>query len=122
MGVYIMNGSKSNLGSAGARGVGNGLRGGKTKQVARRRSDGGIESQEPNPGRGAHDKPTVWSHGPYVMIRPARGPGVALRRAGTGSRSRVYGGDPMTNLAGSSDTTTTIQDVIIIIVLSISHQ
>ncbi|XP_076925084.1 uncharacterized protein LOC143587784 [Bidens hawaiensis] len=103
-----MNGSKSNPGSGGAR---NGLRGGKTKQVARRRSDRGIESQEPNPGRGAHDKPTVWSHGPYVMIRPARGPGVALRRAGTGSRSHVYGGDSMTNLAGSSDTTTTIRDV-----------
>ncbi|XP_076933614.1 uncharacterized protein LOC143599585 [Bidens hawaiensis] len=106
-----MNDSKNNSGSGGAHGAGSGLRGGKSKQVALRRNDSDIESRELDPNRGAHDKPIVWSHGPYVMIRPARGPGVALRRGGTSSRSRVYGGDLMTNLAGSSDTTTTIQYV-----------
>ncbi|XP_076947037.1 uncharacterized protein LOC143618846 [Bidens hawaiensis] len=107
-----MNGSKDNPGGGGGRrGATNGLRGGKTKQVARGCNDRGIKSSEPDPSRGAHDKPTVWRHGKYVIVRPPKGPGLASRRAGTSSHSRVYGGDQGTSLARPLDMSKTLRDM-----------
>ncbi|XP_076895421.1 uncharacterized protein LOC143548037 [Bidens hawaiensis] len=107
-----MNGSKDNPGGGGGgRGATNGLCGGKTKQVARGCNDRGIKSSEPDPSRGAHDKPTVWRHGKYVIVRPPKGPGLASRRARTSSHSRVYGGDQGTSLARPLDMSKTLRDM-----------
>ncbi|KAJ0609126.1 hypothetical protein HanHA89_Chr03g0116501 [Helianthus annuus] len=132
-----MNGSKDDTSSGGGRGggrsVGSGLRGGKTKQVARKRIDCGIVIREPDFSRRDGDaisgrprsqrsdlkhpnvkatveKPTIWTKGPYVMVRPPKGPSITYRRATAGSYSRVGTagssshvgeGDPMADLAGT---------------------
>ncbi|KAJ0550554.1 hypothetical protein HanHA300_Chr07g0246781 [Helianthus annuus] len=136
-GIYNMNGSKDDTSSGGGRGggcsVGSGLCGGKTKQAAGKRTDCGIVIREPDfsrrdgdavsrrprsqgldpkhpNGKATIEKPTICTKGPYVMVRPPRGPSITYRRGTTGSysrvgttgsSSRVGEGDPMADLAGT---------------------
>ncbi|KAF5773019.1 hypothetical protein HanRHA438_Chr13g0594621 [Helianthus annuus] len=119
-----MNVGKDNTSSGGGHGGGSGLRGGRTKQVARKHIDCGIVIWEPNLSRGDSDaasrrqrsqksypkhpngkaiveKPTIWTRGPYLMVRPPNGPLISYRRGVGGSYSRMGEGDLMADLAGT---------------------
>ncbi|KAJ0847588.1 hypothetical protein HanPSC8_Chr13g0546911 [Helianthus annuus] len=123
-----MNAGKDNTSRGGGRssgsGVGSGLRGGKTKQVSRKRIDCGIVIREPDLSRGDGDavsgrqrsqkldpkhpngkatveKPTIWTKGPYLMVRPPKGPSISYRRGVRGSYHRMGEGDPMADLGGT---------------------
>ncbi|KAJ0564963.1 putative transposase, Ptta/En/Spm, plant [Helianthus annuus] len=128
MAIYNMNAGKDNTSRGGGRGsgsgVGSGLRGGKTKQVSRKRIDCGIVIREPDLSRGDGDavsgrqrsqkldpkhpngkatveKPTIWTKGPYLMVRPPKGPSISYRRGVRGSYHRMGEGDPMADLGGT---------------------
>ncbi|KAJ0834631.1 hypothetical protein HanRHA438_Chr16g0745831 [Helianthus annuus] len=121
-------GSAGGRGRGGGDGGGCGLRGGKIKKVVSRRIDSDIVvdlnlrrgesdvanvasgkgrskmSDPKNPNKKTHvDKSSVWTHGPYVVIRSPEGKTMAYRRFGAGGCSQVDEGDQMADVAGMSD-------------------
>ncbi|KAJ0483384.1 hypothetical protein HanOQP8_Chr13g0502291 [Helianthus annuus] len=119
-------GSGGGRGRGGGDGGGRGFRGGKIKKVVSRRIDSDIvvdlnlrrgesdvasaqgrskKSDPKNPNKKTHvDKSSVWTHGPYVVIRSPEGKTMAYRRFGAGGCSQVDEGDQVADVAGMSDT------------------
>ncbi|KAJ0626660.1 hypothetical protein HanHA89_Chr01g0016291 [Helianthus annuus] len=129
-------GSGGGRGRGGGDGGGRGLRGGKIKKVVSRRIDSDIvvdlnlrrgesdvanvaygkgrskKSDPKNANKKTHvDKSSVWTHGPYVVIRSPEGKTMAYRRFGAGGCSQVDEGDQMADVAGMSDNIALSHDV-----------
>ncbi|KAJ0907639.1 hypothetical protein HanRHA438_Chr07g0301411 [Helianthus annuus] len=123
-------GSGGGCGRGGGDGGGRGLHGGKIKKVVSRRIGSDVtnvvdlnlrrgesdvtnvasgkgrskKSDPKNPNKKTHvDKSSVWTHGPYVVIRSLEGKTMAYRRFGAGGCSQVDEGDQMADVAGMSD-------------------